>query len=377
MQNISILHVSFDYPDSSPNIKTKAVQNLIDSSKIFNHYVISLNRVGNPFKTKYKWQDNILEFNIFYLRYGFFLNFFLRLAARNIVRHLHSLSFDVVHSHKLTFEGVVGDYIAQRFQKKHIITIRGNTDLKVLQVKRFYRKKYLSILERSSEIISLSPWVVRKIEDYFRKKLEIVILPNISFVERFHTETYPDSESKVFITTFLFDRNNHKIKNLFRLLKAFSEILNDYPDLKLKIIGDGRQKQIIENYISKFKLEKHVILPGYLQPEELRKSMQDCIAFLMPSYPETFGLVYLEAMAAGLPVIYSRDAGIDGFFSSEIALGVNHRYAIEIYDAMKNLFLNQSKFKKAVQQFIANDGLKSFETREIVCKYHEIVKKLV
>lgn len=374
----TILHICFDYPDRDSRPKTKAIKNLVESAINYDHIVISLNRRNNPFRTGVEKYNNLIVFNIFFLKYGIFLNFFLQYAAKKISRHIKDIEFDLIHSHKLTFEGVIGHYLAKKIHKKHIVTLRGNTDLKVLRIKRFSKKRYLEVLNKSSAVISVSPWLVKKINTFFDKEFQINILPNISFIERFRDKEKPIKEnSNTFITTFIFERNNHVIKNLHRLLQAFSLLLKKYPHLKMKIIGDGSQRYIVERFLDRYQLKNHVILPGYQKPDQLRNSMQDCIGFLMPSYPETFGLVYLEALATGLPLVYSKNAGIDGYFPNHIALGVNHRSVADISNAMESLFLEQKNYKKAVEVFKTKGGLVPFETKKVVEKYILIIEKVV
>jgi glycosyltransferase involved in cell wall biosynthesis len=58
---------------------------------------------------------------------------------------------------------------------------------------------------------------------------------------------------------------------------------------------------------------------------ELLKIYRSCDIFAMPSKVETFGLVYVEAISQGLPILYTSGEGIDGFFSEKIGEGVDCR----------------------------------------------------
>ncbi len=55
---------------------------------------------------------------------------------------------------------------------------------------------------------------------------------------------------------------------------------------------------------------------GHVAPADMGRTMERYGAMVLPSFPESFGLVYLEALAAGIPVMSSRGYALDGFFSA-------------------------------------------------------------
>lgn len=102
-----------------------------------------------------------------------------------------------------------------------------------------------------------------------------------------------------------------KRKHPFEYLQALhnSEIL----DFSLDIIGQGDEAAPIKNYVTEHpELKERVNLLGRISRDEVSKKMQQSDVFCMISKNETFGLVYIEAMAAGCITIASRDEGFDG-----------------------------------------------------------------
>lgn len=373
MSRPTILHISFDYPDANRRPKTKAIRNLVRSTKDFNHLVISINRISNPFQTSVIKKDGMYTFNVFFFKYGIFLNFFLERIARKISRYLADEYFDIIHSHKLTFEGIIGNYLAKTFNKKHVITVRGNTDIKVLLIKIFSRNRYRKLLEAADQLITVSPWTATEINRIFKKEYSFCIIPNISFIERFHSQHKAPLISNNFITTFVFERNNHKIKNIARVLAAFKEIVKRYPQVRLTIIGDGSQRNHITHLISRYNLNAYIDLPGFKRHDEMADYFRNSISFVMPSFPETFGLVYLESLSAGLPIIHSKKAGVDGFFPSRIAYRVNHSSVKEIKKAMLDALVNQMENKKQVHRYLDSGAFSTFSTVSIVNEYQSVL----
>lgn len=92
------------------------------------------------------------------------------------------------------------------------------------------------------------------------------------------------------------------------LLKAMSQILPEFPPTKLVIIGDGTLRQSLEEYSKKLGINKQTHFLGYHQ--NAAEMMHDFDIFVHPSRWEGFGLVFLEAMAAKLPIIATNVSAI-------------------------------------------------------------------
>lgn len=88
--------------------------------------------------------------------------------------------------------------------------------------------------------------------------------------------------------------------------------LKDRDDSLINIIGDGEQKQNLMELIDKFHLADKVKLWGRIERDQVNEIMRHTDCFIMISKFETFGLVYLEAMANGCITIASRGEGMDG-----------------------------------------------------------------
>jgi len=96
------------------------------------------------------------------------------------------------------------------------------------------------------------------------------------------------------------------------LIRAVINLLNTGIDLKLVIVGDGEQHLMLNKIIQVSQKESNILLAGSMNHDVLLNTYQEFDSFILPSYKETFGIVYLEAMAAGLPTIGVKGQGIDG-----------------------------------------------------------------
>ena len=94
-----------------------------------------------------------------------------------------------------------------------------------------------------------------------------------------------------------------KTKGVYDLIEIWQEILKSRPDSKLVIIGEGPEQGKIWSIIKAKSLEKNILLTGFLDEEQKISTMKSSKLFLFPSYQEGWGIVVMEAMACGVPVV--------------------------------------------------------------------------
>ena len=95
-------------------------------------------------------------------------------------------------------------------------------------------------------------------------------------------------------------------------------------DFRLLLVGDGSEREWLRGHLQR------AAFPGFLHGQELDAAFARMDAFVFPSRTDTFGLVILEAMASGVPVVLSPEAGacigirhgVEGFCSDDLAEGV-------------------------------------------------------
>ncbi len=102
----------------------------------------------------------------------------------------------------------------------------------------------------------------------------------------------------------------HKRKGFEYLIRAMPKIIEEVPESELVIAGDGIHRSYFEGLVSELDLQKKVRFLGYLPRQIMLRHYQNCSLFCLPSLSEPFGMVILEAMACGKPVVATNVGGI-------------------------------------------------------------------
>ena len=156
------------------------------------------------------------------------------------------------------------------------------------------------------------------------------VIPNGIETDLFKPDSYQEKSAqqlKLITVSRLINR-----KGIDHLLKALAE-LND-KEIELLIVGTGSYEDSLKKMCSELKLNDVVTFYGYCPREQLFKLYNKADLFVLPSLAESFGLVFAEAMACGLPVIGGRTGGVPDLVKKENGILVEPGNIGEIKDAV-------------------------------------------
>ena len=174
-----------------------------------------------------------------------------------------------------------------------------------------------------------------KIEDYLKQKIgykQRIIRVVSGVPQQYLKGTIERSSAQKH--KFIFVGKLIARKHVSEMIDAFAKMPIHY-NYQLEIVGDGLEKSKLEAKVNKLKLSDKVVFTGRISRDEVAARMREADCFVMTSSNETFGLVYLEAMAAGCLVIGSRGEGIDGIvIDGENGFLVNPGDSDELYEKL-------------------------------------------
>lgn len=143
------------------------------------------------------------------------------------------------------------------------------------------------------------------------------IIPNGIDTERFHPEVKPVSELEKFSPKILFVGRFEPRKGLKYLFQAFPRIMQAFPKAKLVVVGRGILERYYRRYVEEH-IKESVIFVGHASPEDLPRYYASCDIYCSPATgAESFGIVLLEAMASGKPIVASEIPGYQKVMENE------------------------------------------------------------
>lgn len=165
----------------------------------------------------------------------------------------------------------------------------------------------LSLLKKTSNIRVVSERIKSSLIEHGIDESKIIVLPIRPELERFIAKQHTYKTNGPY--TFLFVGRFSPEKDISRILSAFARVYETRKDITLQLVGEGKGIASITNFIKEKKLRDVVKVTGWT--EDIPDVMANADVFLLASKHEAYGLVLLEAMAVGLPVI-STDVGCVG-----------------------------------------------------------------
>lgn len=382
---MTIVHISTDYPDSYQPAKTQAIANLISATgNDFDHLVYSLNRENiSPITGLKRWSnnswssgithygqnDNVISWIYSAPSNGLFLYSSLQQIGEEIANDLQSKGIKphLIQGHKLTMEGIIAQTIADRLNVPYALSIQGNTDRAILQVRRDLWPLYRKIFHNAKAVFPFAPWALQYCERTLgQRKLPSYMLPCITKQDHIIS---PQIQPNRIMTAF--HLRHWKIKNFNRMVRAAAIVENKVDNFAFDIFGGGNDalQASLGHYIAKNGAQK-TALRGALPADEMQAVMNNYAGFAMVSKRETYGMVFAEALLAGCPIIYPENAAVDGYFDRKsFALAVPSNDINAIASAMKELIDNQKIIKNDLLQWQKSSDAAQFQRMAIVNQY--------
>lgn len=373
---MQILHLSADYPDPLMPAKTRAVSNLLELVPEHDHRVHALNRVG--------WRAGIRALDFAdrggeghrAIAYGapprgLFLTRYLDRLADWIAADAaaRGLKPDLVHAHKLSVEGPVALRLAQRLGVPFVVSVQGNSDLKIVAARRDLTPLYRRIWHGAAAAFPFAPWARKGLDGALGPRPGPVhLLPCPGPAEaRLAPVVTPQDAPAVIRTAFHFrDARN---KNAALLIEAVAEAARSVPRIVLEIIGGGDARAF-----AALAAHGEAVAPGRVRflgavpNDRMQALMNSSTAFALLSRRESFGMVFAEALGAGVPCLFSRGRAIDGYFEDgSVVLSVDPADRAGAAAALVRLVREEAAFKDRLGALIAGGGL-DFLTREAIAR---------
>lgn len=284
---------------------------------------------------------------------------------------------DCIHAYTLFTDGNCAMELSKKKNVPFVVAVR-NTDVNVFFKYRFFlRRRGIEILKKARMVFFLSEtYKSQVLNKYVPKYLvdEIAaksrIIPN-GVDEFWHENLYIDRKDNAFQNKrikIVYAGEINRNKNILTTQRAVDLLEKRGWNVEYTVVGKITDRKVF-NRIVKNSHTKYCIPCA---KEELINVFRENDIFVMPSFYETFGLVYAEAMSQGLPVIYTKGQGFDGWFQEgEVGYSVIANNEKDIATKIELITQNYDIISNKCRELVSN-----FDWHVLAREYFSLYQKV-
>jgi len=272
------------------------------------------------------------------------------------------LNFDLIHSHFNYISGYVATELKKDYKIPVVTTIHRNR-ISFLKEYHSNNKNYVSAWKNADLLIRINKQDIKLLKHHNKNTKFIPNCINscdFNIIDKNYTSILPIPKHKKVLLNVANLVVSHK--NHINLIKAIKELTTIRRDFILYLIGEGIDKQLIIDKIEELHLGDYIKVLGAKPHNEIPIWMNAADLFVFPSYTESFGVVNIEALACGVPVVSTINGG-----SEEIIINDSYGFLLKNPEDYKGLsvLINKALNKQWNTNKIL-DYSKTFSS-EIVC----------
>lgn len=286
---------------------------------------------------------------------------------------------------------------------RFILTRKGNEKIDLIHVQSYPAMRYVLLFRRLvrlptviTEHLSLfgrnllSPRQLRKTSRCFSRADEVYAVSEglKSYIQRLcktPVQVIPNTVSSIFFARPLPERKNgtftfisigtlNQNKAFDLLLAAFQKGFQGRRDVRLVICGQGPEREALEALSKHLGIDTQVEFKGEISREACVDTLMNGHAFVLPSRYETFGVVYCEAMACGLPIIMTETSAYRSLVAPETGYAVPIDDVDALRSKMLSLFENYDSFDAArIRAFCRERFSEQALARQLTARYKAVL----
>ncbi len=221
---------------------------------------------------------------------------------------------DLIHAQSSVWAGIATRSISQKYGIPYCVTEHASVFMKQQVLGTSWDKCWSTpyirdVFDQAKAVVAVSSALKEKLEVYTAANVQVI--PNLVDTGSFKPSPKKERETFHFLTV------SHLVprKNIGLLLQAFKQLADQ--KVHLTIGGDGPEKERLQKLTATLGLESQVTFLGSLSREAVRVAFQEADAFVLASQHETFGVVCIEAMASGIPIVATRCGGTEDIVNEE------------------------------------------------------------
>ncbi len=312
-------------------------------------------------------------------------------AARKAVQLNKGEKFDVIHAQFADHAGFAGAITAKILRRPLLITVHGydiyyskelGYGLGTTWLQRIY---VFLVLKSANRILPVSTAAERQCITRWHvnpRKLEVIHnginiqkLPSPAKLDRFKSDLNIDGKKVILSISSLLKRKGQQ-----HIIRALPAVIKRVPEAIFILVGQGSYLPELERLIQELGLEDHVRMTrSFVASSEIQMFLNICHVFVLVSVLESFGIVYLEALSQGRPVIGTRGEGdgdfiVDGENGFLVDPDNTEELAQRIVAVLENYSLRESMGRQG-KKMVVEEYLWKHNVGKVVGAYRELIRR--
>ncbi len=274
--------------------------------------------------------------------------------------------YDIVHAN-WSLAGIATLMSKTNHHLPYVVTIHGSDIFKTKNIPLVSSAVGLA-LRKASKVIAVSNELGRVAQGFGVNRDNIDILSNGVNLKNFPIGSFSNRKKIILFVGSLIIR-----KGLIYLLQAMAQIQKLDPEVKLLLVGEGDQKDVLTDFVNQNGLAKSVEFLGLQSQESISNLMREARVFVLPSIEEGQGGVLLEALASGTPCVGSRVGGIPDVITDDVGELVEPTNVEGFVIAIKKFLENDDVWEHCSRNARAR-AVENFDWNKIADRVLEIYK---
>lgn len=220
---------------------------------------------------------------------------------------------DIIHAHCCVWAGYAAMKLSEQIGVPYVVTEHATLfQLHRDEISAGNNAIIQQVYQKAARVICVSRTFARLIESY---RTDIDVVGNVVNCDIFTPPKVSKNHNEIRFLTVCYMEEEAQLykKGMDILIQSWTEIVKENTNVKLVIGGGGKAVQKVVDWTKEYHVTDSVEFLGTLNRQQVVEQMQMCDCFVLPSRYETFGVVYIEAMACGKPVIAVANGGPDDF----------------------------------------------------------------
>lgn len=292
----------------------------------------------------------------------------IRKIVREIEKSVDMGKVDCILAGTVYSDGYAAYLLHKKYHIPFSVTVRETDITYHMKWRRYLFRSIKQLLKDAEKIIFLSPSYQQYLAKFRCDTKKYVIIPNA--VNDYWFSNANKQKKRHDPLSLIYVGEISARKNVITTIYVLAELAQKQMQAVFHIVGSGEEEESCRRLAERIGVSDRVFFHGWQQEKEkIRELYNQADIFVMPSLRETFGTVYIEAISQGLPVIYTRGQGIDGYFErGTVGYSCDPHNIHEITSAITAI---SEQYESISAECVA--ASKRFQWKTVAKQYNEVI----